>query len=154
LEQQEVEVYTDGSCLGNPGPGGWAAVLIHPRKKVELFGGYSLTTNNRMEMTAAVQALRALTRPCRVKLHTDSQYLKNGITTWIKGWKKKGWRTTEKKPVKNQDLWVELDRLMQSHNIQWEWVRGHAGNEFNEICDQLAVSAAKQRNLPPDPGYP
>ena len=148
-----VDIYTDGSCLGNPGPGGWAAVMIHPKKTSELSGGFSLTTNNRMEMTAAIEALNALKLPARVSIHTDSQYLKNGITQWIKGWKKKGWKTANKKPVKNKDLWMELDRLMGVHDVTWGWVKGHAGNAHNERCDRLAVQAAQAPGLPPDPGY-
>ncbi|MEW5724158.1 MAG: ribonuclease HI [Thermodesulfobacteriota bacterium] len=148
-----VEIYTDGSCLGNPGPGGWAAVLLHPKKKAELSGGFRLTTNNRMELYAAIEALRTLRFPCQVKMHTDSEYLKKGITLWIRAWKKNGWKTTEKKPVKNQDLWFELDRLLERHQVEWHWVRGHAGNRYNDLCDRLAVEAAKKKDLPPDPGF-
>ena len=149
-----VEIYTDGSCLGNPGPGGWASVLIHPKKTKKMSGGFSRTTNNRMEMLAAIEALKALRFPCKVKLHTDSQYLQKGITQWLKGWKKKNWMTAAKTPVKNKDLWVELDKLMGVHQVKFVWVRGHAGNKWNEVCDKMAVEAAHKKNLDPDPGYP
>jgi ribonuclease HI len=138
-----VEIHTDGSCLGNPGPGGWAAVLVHPKKETELSGHENPTTNNRMEMTAAIQALKALKKPSRVALHTDSEYLQKGITQWMAGWKKRGWQTAAKQPVKNQDLWRELDRLIQTHDVTFHWVKGHAGNQYNERCDRLAVQAAK-----------
>lgn len=133
-----VEIYTDGACSGNPGPGGWGAVLIWKGQKKELFGGENLTTNNRMELKAAIEALQALSRPCQVVLHTDSRYVMDGITKWIHGWKKNGWRTADKKPVKNADLWQELERAMSRHDITWKWVRGHVGNEGNERADALA----------------
>lgn len=151
--ENKIEIYTDGSSLGNPGPGGWGAILIHPKKIKKLSGGFAYTTNNRMEMTAAIEALKALTRPCKVTLYTDSQYLKNGITQWIKGWKKKGWKTASKTDVKNKDLWQELDALMEKHQVDFQWVKGHAGNEYNELCDSLAVEAANKKNLPTDTGY-
>ncbi|HHI80861.1 MAG TPA: ribonuclease HI [Planctomycetes bacterium] len=133
-----VEIWTDGACKGNPGPGGWGALLCWKGKEKELCGGESLTTNNRMELMAAIRALEALKRPCRVILHTDSQYLRGGITQWIHGWKARGWKTAGKKPVKNQDLWERLDALIQKHEIEWRWVKGHAGDEGNERADALA----------------
>lgn len=148
-----LEVYTDGSCLGNPGPGGWGVVLIHPQKTKEMSGGYAHTTNNRMEMTAAIEALKALKEKCRVTLYTDSNYLRQGITQWMAKWKRNSWKTADKRPVKNQDLWMELDRVLGRHEVDFKWVKGHAGNKYNEICDRLAVAAAKQKNLPPDTGY-
>lgn len=136
-----VIIYTDGGAQPNPGDGGWAAVLIFGDSRKELSGADRSTTNNRMELTAAIRALEALTRPCAVELYTDSQYLKNGITTWIKGWKRNGWRTANKKPVLNQDLWIALDALTEKHTITWRWTRGHAGDAENERCDQLATDA-------------
>jgi ribonuclease HI len=133
-----VVIYTDGACSGNPGPGGWGAVLRYGDEVKELKGGEALTTNNRMELKAATEALNALKRSCDVELHTDSQYVKNGLTTWIKGWKKNGWRTADKKPVKNMELWQALDEAVQRHTITWHWVKGHAGDEGNERADQLA----------------
>ena len=133
-----VVIYTDGACSGNPGPGGWGAVLRYGDTVRELKGGEPLTTNNRMELTAATEALNALKRPCDVELHTDSQYVKNGLTTWIKGWKKNGWRTSDKKPVKNVELWQALDEAVARHKINWHWVKGHAGDEWNERADTLA----------------
>jgi len=133
-----VEVWTDGACSGNPGPGGWGAVLIWNGHERELSGGEPLTTNNRMELTAAIAALAALKRRARVDLHTDSQYLRGGITGWIAGWKKNGWRTADRKPVKNVDLWQQLDALREKHDVHWHWVKGHAGTEANERADQLA----------------
>jgi ribonuclease HI len=133
-----VEVWTDGACSGNPGPGGWGAVLVSGRHRKELSGGAAETTNNRMELTAAIAALEALKRPSRVDLHTDSQYLRGGITEWIKGWKKNGWRTRDRHPVRNVDLWQKLDALAEKHELRWHWLKGHAGNEANERADQLA----------------
>jgi ribonuclease HI len=133
-----VIIHTDGACSGNPGPGGWGAVLQYGETVKELKGGEALTTNNRMELTAAIEALNALKRPCEVELHTDSQYLKNGLTSWIKGWKKNGWRTADRKPVKNVELWQALDAAVQRHSIDWRWVKGHAGDEMNERADRLA----------------
>lgn len=134
----EVEIYTDGACRGNPGPGGWGVWMVSGPHEKELFGGESNTTNNRMELTAVITALRALKRPCRVVLHTDSQYVQKGISEWIVGWKARGWRTADKKPVKNADLWQELDEATRRHDIQWRWVKGHAGHEGNERADRLA----------------
>jgi ribonuclease HI len=133
-----VAIWTDGACSGNPGPGGWGAVLRFGDTVRELSGGEAETTNNRMELTAAIRALEALTRPCAVDLHTDSQYVRGGITGWIAGWKRNGWRTADRKPVKNQDLWQELDALIARHAVAWHWVRGHAGNVDNERADELA----------------
>lgn len=133
-----VEVYTDGACKGNPGPGGWGALLVLGAHSRELFGGEAATTNNRMELTAVIRALESLTRPCNVRLHTDSKYVQQGITAWILGWKRKGWRTADGKPVKNVDLWKRLDELAAGHEIDWLWVRGHAGHAGNEAADRLA----------------
>ncbi|WP_028452738.1 ribonuclease HI [Chitinilyticum aquatile] len=134
----EVEIYTDGACKGNPGPGGWGALLRCNGQEKELFGGEATTTNNRMELQAVISALNALTRPCKIVLWTDSQYVKNGIQTWIHGWKRNGWKTADKKPVKNLELWQALDAAQARHDIEWRWVKGHAGHEFNERADQLA----------------
>ena len=134
----EVEIFTDGACSGNPGPGGWGVWMVAGVHEKEMFGGEADTTNNRMELTAVIEALRALKRPCRVVLHTDSQYVQKGITEWVHKWKERGWRTSDKKPVKNVDLWMELDAATQCHDIQWRWVKGHAGHEGNEKADQLA----------------
>lgn len=134
----EVEIYTDGACRGNPGPGGWGVVLVSGKHRREMFGGEAETTNNRMELTAVIQALQALKRPCRVMLHTDSQYVKKGITEWIHSWKAKGWKTAAKQPVKNTDLWQALDAAQMQHEITWRWVKGHAGHPGNERADELA----------------
>ncbi|CAG9163956.1 ribonuclease HI [Cupriavidus pampae] len=135
---QEVTIYSDGACKGNPGPGGWGAVLVAGDSEKELFGGETPTTNNRMELTAVIEALRALKRPCVVKVYTDSQYVQKGISEWIRGWKARGWLTADKKPVKNADLWQQLDELVQPHQISWHWVRGHNGHPGNERADALA----------------
>jgi len=133
-----VVIYTDGACSGNPGPGGWGAILMHGGKSKEIFGGEPATTNNRMELMAAIQALEALTRPCRAELHTDSQYVMKGISEWIHNWKRRGWRTADGKAVKNDDLWRRLDEARSRHDVQWRWVKGHAGHEHNERADELA----------------
>jgi ribonuclease HI len=133
-----VEIYTDGACRGNPGVGGWGALLRFRDRELELFGGEPATTNNRMEMTAAIRALEALKRRCQVALYTDSQYVRQGITTWLADWKRRNWRTTDRKPVKNQDLWQQLDGLAAKHDIEWHWVRGHTGHPENERADALA----------------
>jgi len=133
-----IEIFTDGACKGNPGPGGWGALLRLGTKEKELCGGEPLTTNNRMELTAVIRALEALKRRSKVKLHTDSQYVQKGISEWIAGWKRRGWKTADKKPVKNVDLWLQLDQLATQHDIEWLWVRGHAGHEGNERADILA----------------
>lgn len=137
-ERTRVEVWTDGACSGNPGPGGWGAVMKSNGHEKDLSGGEALTTNNRMELIAAIAALEALKRPSTVDLHTDSQYLRGGIMGWIHGWKKNGWKTSARKPVKNVDLWQRLDALREKHEVRWHWVKGHAGNEANERADQLA----------------
>jgi ribonuclease HI len=146
----KVEIYTDGACSGNPGPGGWAALLRTKGIERSISGGDPLTTNNRMEMIAAIRALESLKRPCTVILTTDSQYLKKGITEWIANWKKRGWKTAQKKPVKNEDLWRRLDAQAARHEIQWQWVRGHDNHEENSMVDALAKKAVKKymRNLP------
>lgn len=134
----EMEIFTDGACRGNPGPGGWGALLRYGKHERELFGGEADTTNNRMELMAAIQALESLKRPCRITLTTDSVYVKNGITEWISNWKKRGWKTAARKPVKNVDLWKRLDIAVQPYDIQWQWVKGHSGHPENERADQLA----------------
>jgi ribonuclease HI len=133
-----VEIFSDGACRGNPGPGGWGALIRFGDVEKPLFGGEAHTTNNRMELTAALEALNALKEPCKVDLTTDSQYVRKGITEWIEGWKARGWKTAAKKPVKNQDLWEALDAAIQAHEIQWHWIKGHSGHRENEIADQLA----------------
>ena len=133
-----VTIYTDGACEPNPGPGGWAALLRSAGSEKTLTGSEPHTTNNRMELTAVIEALASLKRRCRVRLHTDSQYVHGGISTWIHDWKKRGWRTSDKKPVKNVDLWMKLDELVQKHDVEWIWVRGHDGNPGNERADELA----------------
>lgn len=143
-----LRVWTDGACSGNPGPGGWGAILRFDDTEKELFGGEALTTNNRMELTAAIMALETLTRPCGLDLHTDSQYLRGGVTGWISGWKRNGWRTADKKPVKNIDLWQRLDAAAQRHEVAWHWVKGHAGHEQNERADALA-----RRGMAPFKGH-
>ena len=134
----KIQIYTDGACKGNPGVGGWGALLVAGNKEKELFGGEKETTNNRMELMAVIQALNALKRPCEITLHTDSQYVLKGITEWISGWKAKGWKTASKAPVKNVDLWQALDQAQSVHQIDWRWVRGHTGHPGNERADQLA----------------
>ena len=134
----DVTIHTDGACSGNPGPGGWGVILRFGDKEKELKGGEPHTTNNRMELMAAIAALEALKRPCTVDLHTDSQYLRNGIMSWIKNWKRNGWRTADKKPVKNVELWQRLDAALKQHDVRWHWVKGHAGHPENERADQLA----------------
>jgi ribonuclease HI len=136
-----VVIYTDGACSGNPGPGGWGAILSFGGKEKELKGGELHTTNNRMELMAAISALDALTKPCEVDLHTDSKYVRDGISSWIKKWKENGWRTADKKPVKNVDLWQQLDLALARHTVRWHWVKGHAGHPMNERADQLARDA-------------
>jgi ribonuclease HI len=140
LDAPSVTIYTDGACSGNPGPGGWAAALLAGSKRDTVSGGEKTTTNNRMELTAAIEGLRKLKRPCRVTLYTDSTYLKNGIQSWIHNWKKNGWKTAAKKPVLNEELWRELDKIAATHQITWQWVKAHAGNEMNELVDTLAVA--------------
>ena len=146
-----VDIYTDGACKGNPGVGGWGALMQSAGRVRELYGGEAATTNNRMELMAVIRALEALKKPCRVRLHTDSQYVQLGISKWIHGWKKNGWRTADKKAVKNADLWRELDALAAKHEIEWLWVKGHAGDDGNERADELANlgAAAVARTAPP-----
>ncbi len=134
----KVTIYTDGACRGNPGPGGWGAILLFGDKKKEIWGGEPATTNNRMELLGAIEALGALTRPCKVELHTDSQYVQKGISEWISGWKARGWKTADRKPVKNEDLWRRLDEARLRHEVSWKWVKGHNGHELNERADELA----------------
>lgn len=138
MAEENIQIWTDGACSGNPGPGGWGALLVSGEHEKTLCGGDANTTNNRMEMLAAIRALEALKRPSTVDLHTDSSYLRNGITTWLKNWKKRGWKTADKKPVKNVELWQELEEVMARHKVHWHWVKGHAGNEGNERADELA----------------
>ncbi|GAA4357206.1 ribonuclease HI [Kangiella marina] len=133
-----IEIFTDGACKGNPGPGGWGALLRYGKHEKRLYGGELETTNNRMELTAAIEALKALKRPSKVELTTDSVYVKNGINQWLEGWKAKGWKTAAKKPVKNQDLWQALDEQVSKHQVSWHWVKGHSGHVENEIADELA----------------
>jgi len=140
-----IDAFTDGACTGNPGPGGWGVLIIDGGTQVEMFGGESATTNNRMEMTAALEALKATTGP--IRLHTDSQYLKNGITEWIKGWKRNGWRTADRKPVKNQDLWTALDGAVAGRTVEWRWIRGHVGHPENERADALARAGVAALNV-------
>jgi len=136
--KKEVTIYTDGACSGNPGPGGWGAILRFGAHEKELNGGEFETTNNKMELTAAIEALNALKEPCLVNLHTDSQYVKGGITGWIEGWKRNGWKTSAKKPVKNEELWRALEQARDRHDVSWHWVKGHAGHPDNERADELA----------------
>jgi len=140
----KVTIYTDGACRGNPGPGGWGAILMFGGREKELCGGDLATTNNRMELMGAIQALEALNKPCKVELHTDSQYVMKGITEWVRGWKARGWKTAAKEPVKNEDLWRRLDEARQRHDVDWRWVKGHAGHELNERADELARRGMKE----------
>lgn len=135
---KHIEIFTDGACRGNPGPGGWGTILRFGQHQKELKGAEVDTTNNRMELQAAIEGLAALTEPCRVTLTTDSQYLRQGVTQWLAGWKRNGWKTASKQPVKNQDLWQQIDQLAQQHQVEWAWVKGHSGHPENERCDQLA----------------
>jgi ribonuclease HI len=141
---KKVTIHSDGACEGNPGPGGWAAVLQYGNHQREISGHALAATNNRMEIQAAIEALRSLKEPCEVDLHTDSEYLRDGITSWVATWKVKGWKTKEKKPVRNVDLWKELDALASSHQVKWHWIKGHAGHPLNERCDQLAVQEIRK----------
>lgn len=146
-----VEIATDGACKGNPGPGGWGAVIRFGSREKDLSGGEPLTTNNRMELTAAIEALNALKRPCRVKLSTDSRYVMDGLTKWLKSWQRNGWKTSDKKPVKNADLWQGLIAAAAPHRIEWTWVKGHAGHPDNERADRLASDAAKAQRVQTSP---
>lgn len=143
MKEDIVDIFTDGACSGNPGPGGWGAVLRMGSHEKELFGGDPATTNNRMELTAVIRALEALKRPVTVRVHTDSQYVQKGISEWIHAWKRRGWKTADRQPVKNDDLWRELDALSSRHRIEWHWVRGHAGHPDNERADRLARRGIK-----------
>ncbi|HYD30953.1 MAG TPA: ribonuclease HI [Azospirillaceae bacterium] len=143
-ETQAVDIFTDGACSGNPGPGGWGAILRYGGSEKELWGGEPVTTNNRMELLAAIQALEALKRPVKARLYSDSQYLRDGITKWIHGWKKNGWKTADRKPVKNDDLWKRLDDLRRVHEVEFHWVRGHAGHPENERADVLARQGVEE----------
>ncbi|MCW8091985.1 ribonuclease HI [Alteromonas sp. ASW11-130] len=153
MSKKSVNIFTDGSCLGNPGPGGYGAVLIYNQHRKELAGGFAHTTNNRMELLAAIKALDSLSEPCRVTLTTDSQYVKNGINQWIHNWRKNGWKTKDRKPVKNADLWQQLDEAVSRHDIDWQWVKGHSGHPENERCDELAREAATANPKKIDTGF-
>jgi ribonuclease HI len=150
---KQISLFTDGSCLGNPGPGGYGAILVYKQHQKELSQGYRLTTNNRMELMAAIAGLQSLQEPCMVRLTTDSQYVKQGITQWIQNWKRRGWLTASKEPVKNVDLWKLLDTEVQRHQVDWHWVKGHSGHDENERCDILARDAAMSHDLLEDTGY-
>ncbi|RDE24205.1 ribonuclease HI [Motiliproteus coralliicola] len=152
-ETKHIQAFTDGSCLGNPGPGGYGALLIYKDHNKELSQGFRLTTNNRMELLAAIEALAVLTEPCQVTLTTDSQYVRQGITQWIHGWKRKGWKTADKKPVKNKDLWQRLDEECNKHEVNWRWVKGHSGHPENERVDDLAREAAENGPHLEDKGF-
>lgn len=143
---KKIQLITDGACLGNPGPGGWASILRYGGHTREMFGSSPQTTNNRMELTAAIEGLAAIKEVCQVEVVTDSEYLKNGITTWIHGWKRNGWKTASKKPVVNQDLWEQLDAQVARHHVEWTWTKGHAGHEDNNRCDELATRAAREQS--------
>jgi ribonuclease HI len=142
---KHVQLITDGACLGNPGKGGWACILRYGEHKRELYGCEPYTTNNRMELTAAIEGLKRLKESCSVEIITDSEYLKNGITKWIQEWKRNGWQNKEKQPIKNQDLWMALDQLVSTHQTQWKWTKGHASHEDNNRCDELATRAAREQ---------
>lgn len=144
MKEEVVDIFTDGACSGNPGPGGWGAILRFRDKTREILGSEAETTNNRMELMAAIQALEALKRPIKARLYTDSTYLKEGITAWLKNWKTNGWRTANRKPVKNQDLWRRLEAALSAHEVEWHWVRGHAGHPENERADELARQAIRE----------
>ncbi|WP_288744064.1 ribonuclease HI [uncultured Rheinheimera sp.] len=151
--RKTVAIYTDGSCLGNPGPGGYGVVLRYQQHQKEMSAGYKQTTNNRMELLAAIVGLESLTQPCDVDLTTDSQYVRLGITQWLANWKKNNWKTSQKEPVKNQDLWRRLDAACQGHKVNWHWVKGHAGHPENERCDELARVAATHQANEVDEGF-
>lgn len=146
MTKQILNIWTDGACKGNPGIGGWGALLRYGDKEKEIFGGEADTTNNRMELTAVIKALQALKKSCDVVIHIDSQYVKNGMTQWMANWKKNNWRTANRKPVKNVDLWQQLDELVQSHNVSWQWVKGHSGDPGNEAADALANKGVESLN--------
>jgi ribonuclease HI len=144
MENDKTVIYTDGACSGNPGRGGWGALLIYKENKKEINGGEIFTTNNRMELIAVIEALKLLKRSCNIEIYTDSQYVKKGVTEWLVNWKKNNWKNSQKEEVKNKDLWVELDKLLKNHNIEWNWVKGHAGNIYNERVDFLARQGIKK----------
>ena len=148
MNADTIYIYSDGACKGNPGPGGWGALLVTDGHRKEICGGEANTTNNRMEMTAVIRALESLKRPSAVEVHTDSQYVQKGISEWMAGWKRRNWRTADGKPVKNQDLWLQLDALSQLHSIEWKWVRGHNGHPENERADELANQGVLQAQQP------
>ncbi len=148
MNADTIYIYSDGACKGNPGPGGWGALLVTDGHRKEICGGEANTTNNRMEMTAVIRALESLKRPSAVEVHTDSQYVQKGISEWMAGWKRRNWRTADGKPVKNQDLWLQLDALSQLHRIEWKWVRGHNGHPENERADELANQGVLQAQQP------
>jgi len=151
---KEVEIFTDGACSGNPGPGGYGVILLYGKFRKECSGGFSRTTNNRMEIFAAIVALEALKEPCKVTLCSDSSYLVNAVSKhWISGWKRSGWRKADRKPVLNADLWQRLDASLSTHQVTFQWVKGHASNVNNNRCDELATTAAAAKDLPPDPGF-
>ncbi len=150
--QTTLDIWTDGACKGNPGIGGWGAYLVYGKHRRELFGGEKETTNNRMELTAVIEALSILNRRCRIRLHVDSNYVKDGMTKWIQNWKKNGWRTKGRDPVKNADLWQKLDRLVSEHDIEWFWIKGHAGDEGNEKADELANKGCMSMGWVPENG--
>ena len=143
--KKEITIFTDGACSGNPGTGGWGAVLLYQDNEKYLSGSEELTTNNRMELKATIEALKSIKYPSKIKLYTDSQYVKNGITEWIVNWKKNGWKTANKKNVSNKDLWIELEYNVKLHEVEWNWIKGHSGNHYNEIADKLAVSAMNEK---------
>jgi len=145
MELPQVEIFTDGACRGNPGPGGWAALIRSGKREKEISGGEALTTNNRMELVAAIEALNALRRPCQVELHTDSNYVRDGITRWIHSWQRNGWRTADRKPVKNSELWQQLLDAAERHQVSWHWVKGHSGHPENDRVDALACAEADAR---------
>ncbi|KKO44128.1 ribonuclease H [Arsukibacterium ikkense] len=151
--QKSVAIFTDGSCLGNPGPGGYGAILVYNEHRKELSGGFRLTTNNRMELLAAIVALESLKSACQVDLTTDSQYVRLGIMQWLAGWKRNNWKTSQKQPVKNQDLWIRLDAAAAKHKVNWHWVKGHAGHPENERCDVLARKAAEAKPTTVDQAF-
>ncbi len=146
MEKNKITIYTDGGCRGNPGPGGWGAVLIYGDSEKDLYGYEEETTNNRMELMAAIQSLEVLKRPCSIALTTDSQYVRQGILEWMEGWKARGWKTAAKKPIKNKDLWQRLDEATKKHDIEWHWVKGHSGHEGNERADDLANRAMDEKS--------
>lgn len=150
MAKKAIEIFTDGSCLGNPGPGGYGAIMIYKQHRKELSGGFYKTTNNRMELLAPIVALEELSEACQVDITTDSQYVKNGINQWIHNWRKNGWKTKDKKPVKNADLWRQLDAAVGKHEVTWHWVKGHSGHPENERCDALAREAAEAPTQPDD----